>query len=277
MASSERFELPTRSLGRSRSIQLSYEDGVKPLACLAALCIAVGPAAAACPPRGGFEVPAPRSVGADGIALPDGRVLKLAGIVVPDEAAIAAHEAMRRWLERGARAVPVADAADRWGRLRVSLIAPAGWIEERLVAEGLALAAPAPGELACQDALGAVEALAADEGRGLWSGAPVISAGDGAALAARAGAFVLVEGRVLSVGVRRNGTYLDFGRSWRRDFAVFVPAAARRAFVAEGVDLAALVGRTVRVRGVLDTGEPPRLRLEWPAGLIERPSRSTGR
>ena len=248
------------------------------LAWFVAACI-VGfapPVAARCPPAGGAPLGEVASIAGEEITLADGRVVRLAGVAIPDMVAAPARARLGALLGQEARLVPRAGRPDRHGRIVADIVGRGGWAQERLVAEGLALAAPRPGEAECADALVASEAIARLGRLGVWAHGPTIEAGDHASLGAALGRFVVVEGRVIAIGRRDTATYIDFGRRWREDFAIVIPRAARASFEREGVDLDALVGLRVRARGWLDATSPPRLRLEWPSALeitTTRPAR----
>ena len=111
-----------------------------------------------------------------------------------------------------------------------------------------------------------LEADARRNKRGLWSDPRfrVLSATE-PDLARWVGRYVLIEGRVVSTGVSGTRRYLNFGKDFRSDFAVVLDdkdtgsakrGSARRAsrFAAEGFDSVDIVGKTIRVRGVLTLG-----------------------
>ena len=65
------------------------------------------------------------------------------------------------------------------------------------------------------------------------------------------GSFRLVEGRVLDAAVVRGRGYLNFGADWRSDFTIAIARKQRRRFSRAGIDIVALAGHTLRVRGWL--------------------------
>ena len=81
--------------------------------------------------------------------------------------------------------------------------------------------------------------------------------------------MALVEGEILSVGERRDRTYLDFGRDWSRDFHVTVPKRVWAAMVKAGEPASSFKGRRVRVRGIVEMRRGPSIELTEPA-LLER-------
>ena len=54
---------------------------------------------------------------------------------------------------------------------------------------------------------------------------------------------------MLSVGEGAGRVYLNLARDWKSDFTIAVARKDVSAFTAEGVDLKALAGKRVRVRG----------------------------
>jgi hypothetical protein len=134
---------------------------------------------------------------------------------------------------------------------------------------------PEPETRACESERLDAEAAARASGEGVWAQAgAILDAADPAALAAEDGRFALVAGVVRRVGGGRAKVYLDF--AGRNGFAVVVAGKAEPQFRRAGVDLKALVGQRVLVRGVLDVRFGPRIEIADPA-MIEPLERETGR
>jgi hypothetical protein len=70
---------------------------------------------------------------------------------------------------------------------------------------------------------------------------------------------------VLVVGWAGDRLYLNFGEDRRRDFTVRVERATVRAVAGAGLDLAALAGRNVLVRGWLIHSGGPMVEVTGPA------------
>ena len=157
---------------------------------------------------------------------------------------------------------------DRWAR-RPAEVTTGGAgaridLAELLVGEGLALIDPGERDALCRPDLLAIEQGARGARRGLWRDRSVLSARDPDALRAALGGFAVVEGRIVSVGERRDRTYLNFGADFARDFAVVVPRRSWDAFKRAGRDAAALKGRRVRVRGLLEPSRAPSMEMRGP-------------
>jgi endonuclease YncB( thermonuclease family) len=125
------------------------------------------------------------------------------------------------------------------------------WVQGRLVEDGLAQVYSFADARACVADLLEREAAARAAGKGLWGGR-VFTVADGLDLETLIAAehrFAIVEGPVHGAAEARGRVYLNFEADWRRDFTVSVAPRDRRALEKQGVDLMALKGRRIRVRG----------------------------
>lgn len=227
-------------------------------------------------------------VSGDGLRLADGRIARLACLEAaapPTDAAPTDAEPGRRWpLAEGARRAltsfvgnrPVRLWAqnaepDRHDRLAVHLQRPddGAWAQEALLADGWARVRPAPDDDARARALLAVEQTARQARKGLWSTKifAVRPAADPTALSRDYGLLTLAEGKPTAAQNRGGKIYLDFGADWRRDFTAVVTRDAARSLKREGVDPAALVGRSLRVRGWPDRHFGPQMEIAVAAQL----------
>lgn len=224
-----------------------------------------------------------RIAGVDGrgeIALASGRRVRLADVRLAERATGSQGEARpapETWLASLAgREVDATEAGppDRWGRVPASLALLEGAtpidLSEFLVAEGWALVDPGERDALCRPDLLAVERRARAGRLGLWrEGRWPLPAAEPDALKAEAGRFVVVEGRVVSVGERKERTYLNFGRDFARDFAVVIPRRLWAAMKRGGVAAVDLKGRSVRVRGIVELRRGPSIELVSDA-MLER-------
>jgi endonuclease YncB( thermonuclease family) len=125
------------------------------------------------------------------------------------------------------------------------------WLQQEMVKAGLARVYSFSDNRACVGDLLASEGDARGKGLGVW-GSPVYriaSAEDVDRLGRLTQTYQLVEGRVVSVGEGAGRVYLNFARDWKSDFTISNPRKDANAFQAEGIDLKALAGKRVRVRG----------------------------
>ena len=248
-------------------------------ASLAALLATIPALAASCPRHATDRVRIAAVTQHGDFRLDDGRTVRLAGALLPQDGPAA--EAWRGQLATLAgeevTLAAIGAGTDRWGRNVASILVgknfSAGWdvpparapagaegasdvmmLEELLVRNGLARVWPQYGAKDCIPALLAAETAARRDARGLWREAEhaVREANDLEGLAALAGRFAIVEGTVASVGERPARTYLNFGRRWSEDMTVTVSKPIWRIMRAAGLTAASLEGRRVRVRGVVE-------------------------
>jgi len=205
-------------------------------------------------------------IGAGGVLqLDDDTQAKITDIAItrPDDALdlIRAQQASIRSLADGER--------DRWGRLPVTLTGPENQsVIHDLVRRGFARVDPGMRLTLCDPGLLEIEAEARRYRRGLWRdpASRPVNARNSRALLARIGEFVLVEGRVESVGERPRTTFIDFTGRWQGGFTVTVPNALWQEVVAQmqethGLGPEDLTGRRIRVRGVMQRWRGPAIEL----------------
>jgi micrococcal nuclease len=87
-------------------------------------------------------------------------------------------------------------------------------------------------------------------------------------LAQDLGSIQIVTGRVLDVTVLQDGpVYINFGIDYRTDFTIRVEASHLERFISSDMDLEALQGRRIRVRGWLYEQNGPMMRIDHPARI----------
>jgi endonuclease YncB( thermonuclease family) len=222
-----------------------------------------------------------KAVDGDTLVLEDGRIVRLAGIEAPkpflarpDKAVGDLAEKARRELERLALGKTVelrlgTLQRDRHNRILAQVYLGSTWLQEAMVTAGLARVRPLDEDFSCLGVLVTVEREIRESRKGLWANPEfaVISAYD-PSLIERKGLYVLVEGRVISVGHGDRVDFLNFGRNWQRDFTVMISGAAAASFGESGLSVDSLAEKRIRVRGVIEEGGGPILRLNSP-GEIE--------
>jgi endonuclease YncB( thermonuclease family) len=189
--------------------------------------------------------------------LDDGREIKLAGIetTVADPhrdaraaltALIANHDVTLRGDD---------DAPDRYGRQRafVTLTGSGTLVQRELLAQGDALAAADIADPDCARLLGAAEAEARANHRGIWGAAVIKNAESPDDILSGIGRFTVVEGKVLSVRQAGATTYLNFGYNWTRGFAVTISKRMMPVLETGGFAVKSLENRRIRVRGWVET------------------------
>lgn len=216
----------------------------------------------------------------DTLVLADGRTVRLAAIMAPRSldpdagtVASAARNALVRLVD-AAQTLRLARSEkppDRYGRISADLLLTDAEgnrirVQERLLAEGHAILIDRSGT--CAANLAAAEAAAMDNGAGLWSDPEfaVVNAND-PTLGGRTGLYIVVEGRIASVGTRTYMTFLDYGMDYRRDFTAMLTPKLVETLAETGVMADALAGRRVEVRGIVEESGGPAIRLRHAGDL----------
>ncbi|MHB1110671.1 MAG: thermonuclease family protein [Devosia sp.] len=158
---------------------------------------------------------------------------------------------------------------DRHGRALGQLFVagdPGTWVQQAIVARGLARVYSFPDNRACLAELMAAESQARTMKLGIWSDPyyTVRRADQPQALAEHAGHYELVEGRVLLADKAGGRVFLNFGRYWKEDFTAVIETRALRLFGDSGLDPLVLEGALIRVRGWVDDRDGPRIEVTHP-------------
>ncbi|MCW2307137.1 thermonuclease family protein [Rhodobium gokarnense] len=222
------------------------------------------------------------------VRLQDGRTVRLAGLLPPlaplslapgapwpPEAA--ARGALLDLLsDRAVRLQDLSAAPDRHGRHSGRLYgADDTWIGGALVDAGTLIVAPEGGG-ACRARLLALEDGARRAGRGVWAvPSPLFGRAEDGELRQRAGRYMVVEGRVRSVGAGRRVTFLNFGDDWSKDFTVLLYSSGSGRGGSATADRKSLAGARIRVRGWLESRGGALIRVNSPDG-IERLDPASG-
>lgn len=210
------------------------------------------------------------------LILMSGGLARLAGIRLPDAAPH--REQAVAWLQaRTGHSILVQgpDRRDRWDRasvrIRSSSETPALDWAHGLVEAGLALVDAGPDRVFCQPELLALEATARERRLGVWADERYkpLDANQSERLGERIGSFVLVEGRIRSIGERKQRTYLNFGGLWAEDFTIIIPKTTWKQMLDRGLGAAALKGRRIRARGILQPWQGTAFSIVIP-DMIER-------
>lgn len=215
---------------------------------------------------GGIEIARARVVRVEqngAMILSDGRALLLEGIRLPLGAA---DRAPRRFADQ-ARATlltlardglvtgaAIAPKQDRYDRVRVQGFTETMWLQRALLEQGLARVWIAPDRRECADALYGFETVARNAKRGIWGNNAYRIRGNRDDWRNDIGSFQLIEGRISRVTVRDDRIVLDFGTDGRTGLLGVVSGDDRRIFRQAG-DPAALEGRRVRIRGVVQDAQ----------------------
>ena len=207
------------------------------------------------------------------IVLEDGQLVRLSGIAVPAADGPQAAEA-RAALSALLLGRPVTldhvGKADRYARLPADVFIGEGddriWLQDRLVAEGLARVQSFKHNRACTLALLAREEAARKARLGVWASPDfAVRATDRPELLRPLlDTFQIVEGVVVSTGAAGRTVYLNFGRRWKTDFTGVIATGDLDAFAAAGIFPLKLPRRRVRLRGWLTEHDGPMMELDHP-------------
>lgn len=207
-----------------------------------------------------------------------GEEFLLADIIAPplytlSEEEPAYFDASRRAMQgmlAGALTVDDVMAPTRWGVRRVVARrdGAAGTLQEELIAAGAARVSPQTEDHDFIRRLLAMEDEARAAGRGLWSlvDYDVFDAGDASGAV---GAYALVEGAPTRAELHGSRFYLNFGEDFRTDFTATAESRLYRAWKKAGIDLEAMQGAKLRVRGLVEAINGPSIDLKHPL-QIER-------
>jgi hypothetical protein len=210
------------------------------------------------------------------LILLSGQLARLSGIRLPDSPPH--REQALSWLRAriGQSAhVQGPDRHDRWNRTAVHIrssgeLPTLDWAHG-LVEAGLALVDAGLDRVFCQPELLALEATARERRLGVWADDRYkpVDANQSERLRERIGSFVLVEGRIRSIGERKQRVYLNFGGLWAEDFTIIIPKATWKQMSDRGLGADSLRGRRIRARGILQPWQGTAFSIVIP-DMIER-------
>lgn len=231
---------------------------VKPLLVLSCLAAAIRPAAAApcAQPVAAKERVTLGGIDAGGdLQLADGRTIRLIGLAPrQDETEDARFKAaVEPFLSRQVE-LDVSGAQDRWGRwpARITLMpdgrGPGAGGDLAALLRQAGAARPLP-----EAAAGSCAEAPSGQGNATTVKAPTgaLDGHDLAALKAQEGRYVMLEGRIASVGERAQRTYLNFSRRPKEAAAIVVSRKLWRELQAAGWTAGTLGGKRLRAHGVL--------------------------
>jgi len=217
----------------------------------------------------------------DTVVLDNGLVVRLIGIQAPklplgreDFEAWPLADKAKAALEAlvGGQRVRVrqgGETMDRHGRVLGQLFidaADGAWVQQQMIAAGMARVYSFADNRACVVQLLAAEGKARLMRLGIWADPYyAVRRGDRPDdLARRLSHYELVEGRVLLADAVQGRVYLNFGRHFAEDFTVVIERGALPHFEAEGIDPTKLGGALVRVRGWVEMRDGPRMEVTHP-------------
>ena len=158
------------------------------------------------------------------------------------------------------------ETVDRHGRVLGQLFVEADeetWVQQQMIAAGMARVYSFPDNRACVPQLLASEGKARVMRLGIWADPYyAVRRGDRPDdLVRRLSHYELVEGRVLLADEVQGRVYLNFGRFFAEDFTAVIERGALPQFEADGLDPTKLGGALVRVRGWVELRDGPRIEI----------------
>lgn len=219
----------------------------------------------------------------DTLVVEDGREVRIVGIQAPKlplgrrgfepwPLAVQAKKALEELTQgKSVRLMHSGNREDRHGRILAHLLvlenpleATHGlWLEQAMLAQGMARVYSFRDNRACITELLAFEREARAESAGIWS-EPFYRVRQVAETKDLIDTFQVIEGRVIGTARRSEGIYLNFGTDWSTDTTVFVAKRDIKRFEKAEMDLLSLESRTIRVRGWLDLRNGPMIELTHP-------------
>ncbi len=161
---------------------------------------------------------------------------------------------------------------DRYGRRLAQVFREDGgeqellWVQGEMIAAGLARVVSFADNRACIGPLLELERPARKERRGIWADPfyAVLPASQPGLLAKKSGQFQIVRGHVVAVARRGKRIFLNFDDNWKRDFTIVIASRHWRSFAKKGLDLDALKGRELQVRGWVRMWNGPMIEVDHP-------------
>ena len=215
-------------------------------------------------------------INAKSFLLEDGKTVRLASLQAPNvedkrgrpgEPLGEVARAKLRQLIQGQQVRLEVESTDRHGHLvaQVYDTTQNRWIQEEMLGSGMAMVYSLfpDGKAKLPDML-AKEREARTGKRGLWNH-PYFQIITPEGAVKHLNRFKLVEGRVRQISDKGGRIFLNFGDDWKTDFSCLISRGDRRAF--KQMDLKALEGKVIRVRGWVYSYNGPMIDLKWPGQL----------
>lgn len=140
------------------------------------------------------------------------------------------------------------------------------WIHDHLLSKGLAWASVPDSGNYKFDIAAKIEANARAQRLGFWSDpAYAIKTPDN--IHYYSNSFQIVEGKIMSVALKNDYFYINFGEDWKEDFTINMPRKSWRSFnVGSGADFDPELwrGRVIRIRGWVESRNGPMIELTSP-------------
>jgi micrococcal nuclease len=158
---------------------------------------------------------------------------------------------------------------DRYGRALAHLArlgadgTPDLWVQGEMLRQGMARVYSFSDNRALVAEMLALENKAREAGQGIWEhpNYQVLTVAD---TAKRLNRFEVVEGSIVTADIVKGRGYLNFGDDWRSDFTIAIAPRDLSLFRKAGIDVRALAGQRVRVRGWIREYNGPLIEADHP-------------
>lgn len=208
------------------------------------------------------------------VQLQDGRIVQLAGINIPDNdsarpgplASRAFDELSNLLLNKQVTLYQTKNEDEgrrnRMGHYLGHLETHEGkiWAQGFLLKNGLARIQPGQDNTEMSTPMLALENEAIKHKRGIWS-SDKFSVLTPETAESALNDWAIIEGKIAKTGMSNNVSFLNFGADWRKDFTIGLEGKIRRQMAKRGLDTMALAGKTVRVRGWVESYNGPYIKL----------------
>jgi micrococcal nuclease len=153
---------------------------------------------------------------------------------------------------------------DRHGRLLAQLYGEDGtWIQGEMLSQGMARVYTFADNRMLASEMYSLERKAREAKLGIWRD-KFYAVRTPESVASFVGTFQLVEGVVKTAASVHGRGYLNFGEDWKQDFTVEIGPSAQSMFRQAGLDIAALSGKRIRVRGWIESYRGPLIEATHP-------------
>lgn len=212
-------------------------------------------------------------VDGDTVVLADGRVVRLVGLQAPKLPL--GRAGFRPWplsstakevlegllLKRTVQLHFAGDPMDRWNRILAHLVRDDGlWVQGEMLRLGMARVYSFADNRGAVSSMLKIEETARGENKGIWA-RPFYSIRTPTETMRLRDGFQIVEGDVVDAAKVKGQVFLNFDSDWRTDFTIRIPRNVLREFENLGIDVLALKGKMVRVRGWIRRWNGPMIEL----------------
>ncbi len=213
------------------------------------------------------------------VVLDDKSTVRLVGVLIPWDTPEDPGERMKRGADMLKREVlgrfvnvyqPMKDEGGRTNRIGQKMAQlerdDGAWVQGALIQTGTAMVLTTETNPEMAGEMLKLEAQARDDQKGIWAD-PRLGVTNTDDAGRYINEFKIVEGVVFSNASKSNQVYLNFGRDWKTDFTIMIPASRRTAFARDGMDIMGLVHKRLRVRGWVEELNGPMISVTHPAQI----------